>query len=162
MEELPSAEEAFEALALEQVELFVGSFEVSDEFAEEIRNQWTGNSWQFDPYFDEKEIDDARCTEMVRLERYDSYKKISTDDYNGEIIEARWVDQERQVGLRSRICCKDFRTGPSNERLFAGTPDAVLLKKFLHFQCFDRSRLHPKMNDDSCSLGCCSLKICQY
>ena len=70
---------------------------------------------------------------MVRLGRYDAYKKITTDDYTGEVIDARWVDQERQVGLRSRICCKDFRTGPSNETLFAGTPDAVLLKLFLHF-----------------------------
>ena len=70
-------------LAEEHVERFVGAFEANEEFAARIREEWTGHAWQFDPYFDPAEIDDSRCTEMVRLGRYDAFKKITTDDYMG-------------------------------------------------------------------------------
>ena len=130
MEEDMEDDETYALLAEEHVELFIGAFEVSEEFAQEIRAQWAGHAWQFDPYFDPQEIDDSRGTEMVRLARYDSFAQLNADDYDGEIVECRWVDQERQVGLRSRIVCKDFRTGPSNETLFAGTPDSVVFRYF--------------------------------
>jgi Reverse transcriptase (RNA-dependent DNA polymerase). len=114
------------------VDVWIGAFDLSAELVVRMGEMWRGNAWLFSPEFTYKDIDDSRTTEMLRHARYDSFDEIPENEWKGEIIDSRWVDQERQVGLRSRIAAKDFKKGPSREDLFAGTPDGVLLKMFLH------------------------------
>lgn len=55
--------------------------------------------------------------------------EISEEGYDGEVIDGRWVDEDP---VRSRIVCKEY-----NDGLFAGTPDPVCFKLWLHILASD-------------------------
>lgn len=62
--------------------------------------------------------------------------ELRQEDYDGETIDSRWVDDDSKDPMRSRIVCKDYNTGPE-EGVFAGTPDAVCLRIWLHILASD-------------------------
>ena len=108
----------------------------------------------------EAEIREARVVEMTRIERYDAVEKIPASSWTGPVITARWVDQERQKGIRSRIAMRDYKGGSgSDESLFAGTPDGAMLFVLAHLLASDpklcvvvvdveSAFLHPRLSDD--------------
>ena len=61
-------------------EMFLGTFDLSEELVERMRELWLDHAWIFDPSMDEAEIREARVVEMTRLERYDAVEKIKASD----------------------------------------------------------------------------------
>eukprot|EP00975_Prorocentrum_lima_P005975 1291294-Prorocentrum_lima.AAC.1 len=60
---------------------------------------------------------------MRRLKYFDVYFEIAANNFDGEVVDTRWVDVQKGGFVRSRIVGKQF----ANERVeefFAGTPDA--------------------------------------
>ena len=94
-----------------------------------------------DPGAQAKAFQDAGCAwlHIVDLDgafagrpaNADAVEKILVSSWCGEVITARWVDQERQKGIRSRIAMRDYKDGSgSNESFFAGCVPVILSDKY--------------------------------
>lgn len=111
-------------------------FDISQEQMKEIEDEFEGNYWIFDDKkHDENAIHKGRVGELKRLEKYKAKIDIPEKDYDGEVIDTRWVDNTEKE--RSRIVARNFKDGVQ-EGIFAGTPDSVLLRILLHLLASDR------------------------
>ena len=76
-----------------------------------------------------KMVKEARAVEVERLTKHQVVTEFNESDYNpkldGEIIDGRWVDEDRGDVGRSRVVARQFRKKDDEVKLnYAGTPDA--------------------------------------
>lgn len=92
-------------------------------------------------------VREARAVEMGRIEKHEVKEEFDEADYNreldGDIIDGRWVDEDRGKCGRSGIVAKHFKgkkKEPEVKLNYAGTPVSHGLRCMLSFAAEDQRR----------------------
>ena len=78
--------------------------------------------------------------ELKRLKHFDVYEAVDESEATGQIVDAKWVDRQKGSVVRCRIVAGQFAT-KSLEHLFAGTPDATVLRAILSNLATDKDKV---------------------
>lgn len=124
---------------IEKVNEICGLSEIEESTKAQIIEEFKDHTWWHDAKYDMDKIGKSRTDEVIRLTRYDAFTEIEEDKYDGEVIDTRWVGARKDEEYRSRIAARGYNDG-AEDGLFAGTPDLVVLRLFLHILASD-----PKM-----------------
>ena len=110
----------------------IGSEEGEQEEPDEI---WGGKEW-----LDPRLVREGRLDELKRLKHFDVYEAVDESEATRQIVDAKWVDRQKGSVVRSRIVARQFAT-KSLEHLFAGTPDATVLRAILSNLSTDKDKV---------------------
>ena len=102
---------------------------------EEPDEIWGGKEW-----LDPRLVREGRLDELKRLKHFDVYEAVDESEATGQIVDAKWVDRQKGSVVRSRIVAGQFAT-KSLEHLFAGTPDATVLRAILSNLATDKDKV---------------------
>ena len=73
---------------------------------------------------------EGRLVELRRLKHFDMHEVVDKLVATGHVVDAKWVDRQKGSVVRSRLVARQFAT-KFLEHLFAGTPDAAVLRAIL-------------------------------
>lgn len=107
--------EAWLSFVVEEIQKECCLFEIEESQKKAIEEQFKFHEWKHDPRLDPEQVRAARATEVQRLTRYQAVTEISEEDYDGEAIPCRWVDDDSKDPTRSRIVCKTTMTARRKE-----------------------------------------------
>ena len=96
---------------------------------------WGGKDW-----LEPRLVREGRLDEMKRLKHFDVYEVVDESEATGQIVDSKWVDRKKGRVVRSRSVARQFAT-KSLEHVFAGTPDATVLRAILSNLETDKDRV---------------------
>ena len=91
-------------------------------------------------WLDSRLVKEGRLDEMKRLKHFGVYEVFDEWKATGQIVDAKWVDRQKGSAVRSRIVARQFATS-SLGHLFAGTPDATVLRAILSNLATDKDKV---------------------
>ena len=112
----------------EAIESEEGEWAASDEI-------WGGKQW-----LDPRLVKEGRLDEMMRPKHFDVYEVVDEWEATGQIVHAKRVDRQTGSVVRSRIVAR-WSAAKSLEHLFAGTPDATVLRAILSNLATDKDKV---------------------
>lgn len=80
----------------------MGTFEVDEKKKRQIEEDLRSHKWIFDSLLGPTLVGKGRTEEIQRLTRYGALGETKEEDWDGEVEDTRWVDDERDGGLRVR------------------------------------------------------------
>ena len=113
--------------------------ELEDPWLNAVGERWIWSAADLEQRYDARtglpldfeQSEAGRRLEEERLQQFDVYEEITIGQAKAEeieIIDAGWVEDQREGFVRSRVVGREYRTMSQREDLFSATPELVIWK----------------------------------